>query len=249
MFVTWDSADVERVFSLRAQGCSLEEVCLLSGVPRTTAKTWLSGRMPRRRLAQRFDPGQLPFRSYAYVLGLYLGDGHLVRQRRDVYRLCLVNDAAYPRLVSEAVAAIQDLLPLNLCRARAHSRHSAILITSYSKTWSWLLPQHGPGPKHMRRIALDPWQRKITAAEPGAFVRGLIHSDGCRYIARQRCKNGLVYAYVRYMLVNASEDIRSLFCEHLDLLGVQWTQSSERRIQIARRDAVDILEAIVGPKM
>ena len=30
------------------------------------------------------------------------------------------------------------------------------------------------------------WQRRITAAEPRALIRGLIHSDGCRFIAAQR---------------------------------------------------------------
>jgi hypothetical protein len=63
--------------------------------------------------------------------------------------------------------------------------------------WPAVFPQHGPGRKHERPIVLARWQRDITESYCESFVRGLIHSDGCRFVARQR-KNGRVYRYVRY---------------------------------------------------
>jgi hypothetical protein len=39
---------------------------------------------------------------------------------------------------------------------RLHSR--ALDVSSYWKHWPCLFPQHGPGRKHERRIALVPWQ-------------------------------------------------------------------------------------------
>ena len=49
-------------------------------------------------------------------------------------------------------------------------------------------PQHGPGRKHLRRIALVDWQTELTHREPEALIRGLIHSDGCRTENRVRTK-------------------------------------------------------------
>lgn len=35
-----------------------------------------------------------------------------------------------------------------------------------------LLPQHGPGKKHERRLELESWQEALLAAAPFAFLRG-----------------------------------------------------------------------------
>jgi hypothetical protein len=53
-------------------------------------------------------------------------------------------------------------------------------ISSYSKAWPCYFPQHGPGRTHERKIELTAWQWGYVWQEPGMFLRGLIHSDGCR---------------------------------------------------------------------
>lgn len=85
---------------------------------------------------------------------------------------------------------------------------------------------HGPGKKHERRIALEPWQQAIVDAHPWQFTRGLIHSDGCRItnwttriVAGERKR----YEHPRYFFTNVSDDIRRLFTDTCDKLGVQWT--------------------------
>jgi hypothetical protein len=103
------------------------------------------------------------------------------------------------------------------------------------------------GRKHERPIELAPWQREITTEVPGAFVRGLIHADGSRFIARQP-RHGRIYEYARYSFSNRSADIKNIFCEHLEQLGVHWTEASSQNIQIACRQSVEILDAYVGPK-
>jgi hypothetical protein len=110
-----------------------------------------------------------------------------------------------------------------------------------------LFPQHGPGRKHERRIVLTRWQRDITAAHPRELVRGLIHSDGCRFVANQRV-GGRTYRYTRYSFSNRSEDIKAIFCEHLDLLGIRWTRPNRCDIAIDRRSEVAKLDSFVGPK-
>jgi hypothetical protein len=45
-----------------------------------------------------------------------------------------------------------------------------------------------------------------------------------------------------------SADIRALFCEACDRLGVRWSQSNHRNISVSHRASVGILEDVVGPK-
>ena len=79
--------------------------------------------------------------------------------------------------------------------------------------------------------------------ETRSFLRGLVHSDGCRVVANDR---GV--ASVRYHFSNRSEDIKSLFCASLDYLGIPWTRPSQRDIAIYRKAAVAQLDEFIGPK-
>ena len=113
--------------------------------------------------------------------------------------------------------------------------------------WPSLLPQHGPGLKHARPIALTEWQLEITREHPEPLIRGLIHSDGCRFVNRVRHVEK-VYAYPRYMFSNRSRDIHAIFTTHLDQLGIAWRWSNDHTISVARREAVARLDEFVGPK-
>jgi len=87
---------------------------------------------------------------------------------------------------------------------------------------------------------LEPWQQGIVDRHTGEFIRGLIHSDGCRTTNRftTRLPSGRVaeYAYGRYFFSNLSADIRGLFCLACDLLGVHWTQSNPRKLGLAPQE-------------
>jgi hypothetical protein len=75
------------------------------------------------------------------------------------------------------------------------------------------------------------------------FIRGLIHSDGCRIVANDRGRPS-----PRYHFSNRSEDIKRLYCESLDALGIKWTRPSEDDIAIYRKASVAIMDGFVGPK-
>ena len=96
------------------------------------------------------------------------------------------------------------------------------------------------------------WQAALTAAYPRALLRGLVHSDGSR--ATNSFSTELLdgriarYAYPRYFFTNHSEDIRRIFCDHCELVGVRWTQSNPTNISISHRDSVAILDSFIGPK-
>lgn len=122
-------------------------------------------------------------------------------------------------------------------------------MTVASTWWPWvcLFPQHGPGRKHNRRLELTDWQQEIVDATPQPFLRGLIHTDGWRGLNRVHVK-GKDYAYPRYQFSNRSDDIRRLFTDACDKLGVKWRQWTRYHISVAQRDSVALLDSFIGPK-
>jgi hypothetical protein len=168
----------------------------------------------------------------------------MFKHPRGVWRLEITMDSLYPSLVLWCANAIQDLMPANRVSISVdEKRGQYATIRCYSKAWPCLFPQHGPGLKHKRRIALEPWQERIVDAYPEQFVRGLIHSDGCRVLNRVNGK-----AYPRYHFCQVSDDIRRLFCRSLRQLGIDYTWNDARNVSIARRPSVARLDEFVGPK-
>ena len=142
--------------------------------------------------------------AYAHLLGLHLGDGHMVRVRA-VHRLSIFCDNAWPGLIDEAARSMALTMPASSVSRR--QRQGCIEVMSYSLHRPCLFPQHGPGRKHEREIKPAPWQEEIVRAHPGRFVRGLIHSDGCRGLNRVRreLSSGVRwYSYPRYHFKNES---------------------------------------------
>jgi hypothetical protein len=189
--------------------------------------------------------------SYAYLLGLYLGDGCVVRHARTT-RLVIMLGGAYPEIVAAAAAAMQCAAGDRRVSILTVKDSRAIAVQSYSKHWPDVFPQAGEGRKHERAIVLADWQRAIVNEFPRSFLRGLIHSDGCRCVNRFKTKlpSGRVaeYEYPRYFFSNLSADIRALFCEYCERLGIRWTQSNHRNISVSHRRSVAILDGFIGPK-
>jgi hypothetical protein len=102
-------------------------------------------------------------------------------------------------------------------------------------------------PQAPAAIRLAAWQQEIVDKNHKPFLRGLIHSDGTRIIATER-KGSYVRRAPRYAFSNKSEDIKRLFCESCDALGIRWTRPSDRQIAIYRKASVAILDEFVGPK-
>ena len=150
----------------------------------------------------------LPADAYAYLLGMYLGDGHIDSFPRT-YQLNVTLDAAYPAIVAEVAAAIAAV--------------------------------------RGRPIFLAPWQKAIAEAHAQALLRGLIHSDGWRGDNRVRVK-GREYAYPRYQFSNRSDDIRTIFTDACDVLGIAWRPWGRWHISVARREAVARMDEFIGPK-
>ena len=121
-------------------------------------------------------------------------------------------------------------------------------LHSHSKHWICLFPQHAQGKKHFRPILLEKWQEAAAIKEcPKEFLRGLIHSDGCRSLNTVR-RGSKSHPYWRYQFTNLSEDIKGLFCAACDRLGIEWRRMNARNISVAKRSSVEFMDTFIGPK-
>jgi hypothetical protein len=249
--MTHPAGTVSRSLELAAQGRTATEVARLLGIPRATVRDWIYGRVPAHsgpevgdgcvRCGRVHDFGCLPH-AYAYLLGMYLGDGCLSAHERDVFKLRISLDARYPEIVEECRDAIRAVMPHS--RVNRVDKGTWFELYSYSKSWPCLFPQHGIGKKHERPIALSHWQCALVSERPDLLLRGLLHSDGCRF--RNTGRGG--WSHPRYAFANVSRDIRVIFCAACELLGLRWTASGDKTIYVSRKADVALLDLLVGPK-
>ena len=175
---------------------------------------------------------------------MYLGDGYIVATAKAVYRLRIYLDMRYPGIIRECAEAMAAVMPNNRVDVRqTRPDHKCMQIGAYSRSLPCLFPQHGPGMKHTRRIVLADWQQDLIDQDPRPLIRGLIHSDGCRVINKSMGRE-----YLRYMFSNESMDIRNIFKDACNQIGVPYKQSRPNTISIARREGIKILDRFVGPK-
>jgi hypothetical protein len=153
------------------------------------------------------------------------------------YRLEIYLHRNDQRGIDQASVAIRTLLPQHRIGLRRHG--GATVVTCYFKGWPSLFPQHGPGRKNARHIALADWQGAIVADFPEIFLRGCIDSDGCRHRRIVKGKN-----YPAYSFTNHSEDILRLFTSACDSIGLRWRRANRVTISIARRADVARLDAL-----
>jgi hypothetical protein len=247
--------EVARVLSLWNEGLTNQcEIARRTGIPRPTVRDWVMGKVPR---SSRHRGGSCPacgnerhrFRrlsspNYVYLLGMYLGDGYIVEMAKRVYRLRIYLDMRYPGIIRECANAMRAVMPDNRVDIRqTRPDNNCIQVGVYSRSLPCLFPQHGPGMKHTRRIVLADWQQHLIDQNPRPLIRGLIHSDGCRVINKS-----MGYEYLRYMFSNESRDIRNIFKDACNQLGIPYKQSRHNTISIARREGIEILDSFVGPK-
>jgi hypothetical protein len=248
-------ADFELAMRLAKEGLRDSEISRVTGIPRPTLSAWRHnrGRRYHDRLAtanSRWRPAQPA--AYCYLLGIYLGDGCLDVQPRGGASLIVSLDLAYPEIIDTVERSIRIVFS-DVAVARIFPKDARLaVLRAGHPALPFAFPQHGAGRKHNRRIILTDWQRALTHVHPKELLRGLIHSDGCRTINRFKTKlpSGRVaeYEYPRYFFSNLSADIRAIFCEHCDLLGIRWTQSNPRNISVSHRKSVALLDQFVGPK-
>ncbi|WP_316740366.1 helix-turn-helix domain-containing protein [Streptomyces sp. MK7] len=230
----------QKALTLLRDGMKNADVARQLNVPKGTISYWKHVDRARR--------GECPGRAQRPACPRC--DGELNMRSPSLSIACA---EVHPGLVDECERAMRSVFPNNsVCRVR---RKGCWEVKLYSMHVWCLFPQHGPGKKHERRIALEPWQQEIVDEHPWEFIRGLIHSDGCRitnWTTRVVGGERRRYEYPRYFFTNTSADIIQLFTGTLDKLGVEWKSLNQSRaavtISIARKASVALMDAHVGPK-
>jgi hypothetical protein len=248
---------VAQALTLQRQGLGARRIARQMNLPLPTVKDWLAGKLPRHSRVpmsqlEASPPcekcgsdihsfGELPS-TYVYLLGLYLGDGSIASHPRGVYKLRISLDVKYPGIIDSAANAAQAIRGRSPFIQRTGNRGCAD-VSSYWKSWPCLLPQHGPGKKHERPIVLTDWQLELVERWPDQLLRGLIHSDGCRFLNTGRRD----WVWPRYSFTQTSDDIREIFCLACRVMGIHWTRAG-RTIYVSRKADVARLDEFIGPK-
>ena len=197
-------------------------------------------------------------KEYSYILGLYLGDGHItkMKNKKDLYRLRIFLDHKYQGIVEECKSSLESIFPDNTISVmiqKSNGIPSCDVVYMYSKNIITLFPQHGAGKKHNRTIELEDFQREILDKYPKEFLRGLIHSDGSRYkILKEK-------QYYGYNFTNCSLDIIGLFVEYCAKVGIPVRVRNKKlspkgktpcyTAEITRRQYVETLDEFIGQKI
>jgi hypothetical protein len=106
MFVRRGDPDRDLVRRLLSEGLNDRQTAELSGVAQNTVGRWRRSWPP---IEIRWRPAHEP--AYAYLLGLYLGDGWLSVNHRGGVVLRVALDLAYGRIVDDCWAAMVLAMP------------------------------------------------------------------------------------------------------------------------------------------
>jgi hypothetical protein len=239
----------EHALELVRSGLNDCEVARRTGLSRTTIRDW---RRPRYRprgpvrspcprcwspsLHMSFEP-----EDYAELLGLYLGDGHVVQLARTC-RFRLFLDSRHTEIVLQSRALLRRCFPHHAVGTVLGHEGRMTVLSVHSSHMCCVFPQHGPGMKHTRAIRLEAWQKTLVGRAPWHLLKGLIRSDGCSFMNRTG-----PYEYLSYGFSNHSTDIIDLFCETCDALGLEYRRYA-CAVRINRRSSVARLEAKIGVK-
>jgi hypothetical protein len=245
---------------VRAEALALVEAglndCEISrrlGIPRGTIRDWRRPTYVKKtptaicpRCWRPAKPMRFIDRDYAELLGFYLGDGCISDGART-QRLRISLDTKYPGIVGSARGLLRRCFPHNPVDLVSFHDGACVNVSVYCSHLGCLFPQHAPGMKHERRIVLEPWQMSLVDAQPWAFIRACIWTDGCSFVNRTGR-----YEYLSYDFTNYSKDIIDLFAAACDSVGITDYRVTyyERawKVRINRRPSVALMLEHVGVK-
>lgn len=238
-------AEVRQAASRLIQaGVSDREIAERLGVPRRTVSGWRRATPGPAavtvcpRCWRRSRPLSVTPSDYAELLGFYLGDGHInATARTSKLRISL--DSKYPQIVGAVRRLLSRCFPANAVHVQLADGGATSVVAVHHNHLPCLFPQHGPGKKHERRLAFEPWQVLLIGQAPFSFLRGAIHSDGSVFVNRTGR-----YAYLSYHFGNLSGEILDLVEATGRSVGLRPRRSGKHLRFNRREDVARLLEHV-----
>jgi hypothetical protein len=137
--------EVDRALLLVGDGLNDSQVSRATGISRTTIAGWRRDGPPGRRDAAarsscpRCEERRLDAVAYAFLLGIYLGDGSIARHPR-AYKLRVVQDARYPNSIEEIRRAMGTVRHCELDRIRTVQHVGCVEVYTYWRHWPCFSP-------------------------------------------------------------------------------------------------------------
>ncbi len=145
-------------------------------------------------------------KTWAYIIGVALGDGNLSNPNGRAIRLRVTCDARYPILAKDIVKALKTVLPKNVVSIVQAPRKTYFNISVYSnQLGKWIPWKVGKGTKEIQRIRVPMWIR-IHQPYRKECLRGLLQTDGSIYKDRG------------YLMVNFTNHVRGLAIDTYNML-------------------------------
>jgi len=205
--MTYSFREVAAALQLAEGGLEAKEISRRIAVPRRTISDWLNGRIPRGRLGPDdlcavcghapHEPDDLPA-AYAYLLGVYLGDGCISPHPRGVFKLRVCLDARYPGIVSEVAESMQCVRPMNAVRMATRYVQDSdgndnpscvgrllilqVVALPLSTAWAW---EEASPPHRLDCLAASPGltDARASASRLDPFGRVPVREYGARRVA------------------------------------------------------------------
>jgi hypothetical protein len=205
--------EVNHILDLYNSGFSQNQIFKTLGIDRGTIRQIVNdpeGYLKKSTI--EFDLSEIDKKSYAFILGAYLGDGCISKTHKpNVLRLRIALDIKYEKLNEEVIIELKKLFPNNKVNYVRVGETNGCVISLYSTNLLKLFPQHDIGKKHERPIVLEDWQRDIVDEYNVEFLKGLIYTDGSFYYSGK-------YEYCNF--TNKSMDIMNLCSESMSKLNI-----------------------------
>jgi hypothetical protein len=106
--------------------------------------------------------------AYAFLLGMYLGDGSIARHPR-AYKLRVVQDARYPNSIEEIRRAMATVRRCELDRIRTVPHVGCVEVYTSWRHWPCVFPQQVRGRSICAGSSWRPGKRRSSPSSRRAF--------------------------------------------------------------------------------
>lgn len=209
----------QKILILYSESKSDRKIASELGIDRTTVKKYKN--IPLEQNIATFrtvaDIDVLVKHWYAYVIGLYLGDGCISKFARTSRLRLYFHSHNNEDIINRATLSLNKIFPKNNISRYNQLHVNCSVVGVYNKNLPDLFPQHGTGKKHSRDVSLKPSQLDLMTDAYARFIlAGLHDSDGCMYHEQLRR---------RFVFTNTSPDIIDIYKKVLEMYAIEFTES------------------------